>query len=243
MRSFRCHSTYLEVQRQRFLGLVSCPVPQNATETLIRSWAQARFAHDASEYNIRNDRSGREGYETGARWPMRLYRYVGPQEIADRARNAPRGTIITSADDARRWVAGQTTGRLPTGSITATFVVDSVGRLRLADRHSEHVGCAGGEPVRAAGEITLRVAAGAVITEELTNQSTGYCPEPSSWLAVDRALRDAGIVPPAEFATMFVFRRCPRCAQLNIVKDGIYECTVCAAPLPAEWNCDAGEAL
>lgn len=174
---------------------------------------------------------------------MRLYRYVGPQEIAERARNAPPGTIISSVDDARRSVAGQGMGPPRTGSITATFVVDSEGRFRLADRHSEHVACAGGEPVRAAGEIALRVAADAVIIEELTNQSTGYCPDPSSWSAVDRALQDAGIVPPAEFATIFVFRRCPRCAQINIIKDLIYECAVCAAALPTEWNCDPGEAV
>lgn len=38
---------------------------------------------------------------------------------------------------------------------TVTFVIDLDGKLRLADRNSEHVACAGGGPVLAAGEMTF----------------------------------------------------------------------------------------
>lgn len=69
----------------------------------------------------------------------RLYRYVGPEAIARRAAGSPGGAIISSPDDVLRWVidTGQRTGRL-----VATFVIDELGRLRIADRHSEHVACA-----------------------------------------------------------------------------------------------------
>src|SRR5947209_2203795 len=35
---------------------------------------------------------------------MRLYRYIGPKQIADRATSMPAGTLIRSAADVVRWV-------------------------------------------------------------------------------------------------------------------------------------------
>src|SRR5829696_7722405 len=122
---------------------------------------------------------------------MRLYRYVGPREIADRAGAEQRGLPIQSADDIRNWIerTGQT---LSSGQVIATFIVDTMGVLRIADRRSEHVACAGGEPVQSAGEIMFAVAA-AVAVAEVSNQSAGYCPEPESWPAVATALTQAGL--------------------------------------------------
>lgn len=116
----------------------------------------------------------------------------------------------------------------------ATYVVDLEGTLRLAPRRSEHVGCAKGADVLAAGEIRFAERGPAV--EELSNQSTGYCPDVTCFDAVARALRTAGLGAPARFSTEIVFRRCVRCAQINLVKEGWFICVFCEADLPADWN-------
>jgi hypothetical protein len=126
-------------------------------------------------------------------------------------------------------------------TVTATYIVDEDGWLRIADRSSEHVDCAGRRPVLAAGEITFTITPPGVLVSSVTNQSTGYCPEPESWPAVRTALERAGLVAPPSFSPAFVFRRCPRCGSINIIKDRIFECAVCSAPLPAEWNLDGPE--
>jgi hypothetical protein len=143
---------------------------------------------------------------------------------------------IASAEDVRRWV--QDTGQALEGEghVTATFVVAEDGWLWLADRRSEHVVCARGEPVLSAGEITFAIDREAVRVVEVSNQSTGYCPEPESWPAVAAALERAGLVTPAGFSLALLFRRCTRCGARNIVKDGCFECCVCGAELPREWN-------
>jgi hypothetical protein len=98
------------------------------------------------------------------------------------------------------------------------------------------VACAGGTPVLSAGEISFeRGPAGWEVTS-VTNQSTGYCPEPSSWSAVARALDRIGAPHPGRFTSEFVFRRCPQCGERNIVRDGDFTCAICDAELPASWN-------
>ena len=120
----------------------------------------------------------------------------------------------------------------------ATFVVDLAGWLRLAPRRSEHVACAGGEPVLAAGEMSFAQMASGPTVAAISNQSTGYCPEPESWPAVARALTFLGGGAPAGYTTIFIFRRCRACGQINLVKEGWFYCAVCQTPLPAEWNLD-----
>ena len=168
----------------------------------------------------------------------RLYQYVGPKGIAARVRTAPAGFPVNTAGDVLSWIH-QTQPRRGTRSITVTFVVDESGVLRIADRRSEHVACAGGRPVQSAGEITFSVSRGKVGVEWVTNQSTGYCPEPDSWPAVKEALDRAGIETPSGFSQEFQFRRCIRCGSINVVKDGSFVCGVCSAPLPLEWNLDS----
>jgi hypothetical protein len=114
--------------------------------------------------------------------------------------------------------------------------VDEAGNLRLADRHSEHVACAGGQRVRSAGEMTLVMVGEVVRVVDVTNQSTGYCPEPTSWPEVERALEGLGVAHPTSFTTSFDFRRCPACSQINLVKDAMLRCDACDAELPAAWN-------
>ena len=173
---------------------------------------------------------------------MRVYRYIGSKQIADRATSTPAGTPVRSAADVLGWVRNSGQRPRPDGCAVATFVVDTCGLLLLADRHSEHVACAGRQPVQAAGEITLRVADYSVEVVAVSNQSTGYCPEPESWPAVVTALTAAGLNPPAGFDPACVFRLCLRCGSKNLVKDAVFECGVCAAELPAAYNCQTPEA-
>ncbi|ONI72686.1 hypothetical protein ALI144C_42475 [Actinosynnema sp. ALI-1.44] len=119
------------------------------------------------------------------------------------------------------------------GDEAFTFVVGVDGLFRVAPRRSEHVVCAGGEGVLAAGEVTFD-RAGVVV--EISNQSTGYCPDLGSWPAVASALERAGIAHPGGFTHLVVFRRCLRCAEINVVRDGYFACVFCDADLPAEWN-------
>jgi hypothetical protein len=158
-----------------------------------------------------------------------LYEYVGPAAIRARCADGPLGCLVSTPADLLAWVDD--------GEVRAvTFVVDADGNLRIADRHSEHVACAGGGPVRSAGELFLRRAGDSVEVAEASNQSTGYCPEPESWPAVAAALDAAGIGHPGCFTTAILFRRCPGCGERSIVKDAWFVCPLCGADLPAAWN-------
>jgi hypothetical protein len=41
---------------------------------------------------------------------------------------------------------------------------------------------------------------------------------------------------PGQFTTEIVFRRCEKCGERNVVRDGWLVCGVCGAELPARWN-------
>ena len=71
---------------------------------------------------------------------------------------------------------------------------------------------------------------------EVSNQSTGFCPEPESWPAVAAALDGLGIRHPGRFTQEVIFRRCPACGERNVVKDGWFACGACGADLPKDWN-------
>jgi hypothetical protein len=167
---------------------------------------------------------------------IKLYHYVGPAEIKARVASRLAGTRIASAADLLTWI--RTTGQRPgpDGLVSATFVIDSAGDLLLADRCSEHVACAGRGPVRSAGEMFFLVEADRVEVAEASNQSTGFCPEPESWPVVAAALDRIGVPHPGRFTTEVVFRRCAKCGERNVVKDGSFVCGVCGAGLPAGWN-------
>ena len=166
----------------------------------------------------------------------KLYRYVGPAAIQARVVGRPVGTPIRSVPDLLAWVRGTGQCPGPGGLVAATFVIDAQGDLLVADRHSEHVACAGGGPVLSAGELFLAVEGGRVEVAEASNQSTGYCPEPESWPAVATALERAGIPHPGRFTAEVVFRRCEACGERNVVKGGWLVCGVCEADLPERWN-------
>jgi hypothetical protein len=168
----------------------------------------------------------------------RRYPYVGPEDVRSVALGAGAGRPIRSRDDFDLWV------RTVDGRELAepfTFVVDPDGFLRLASRRSEHVACAGGGQVLCAGEIAFEGGPAGWAVNEVTNQSTGYCPDTDSWPAVAAAIERAGLTHPGGFTSAFVFRRCPRCHQHNVVKEFDFVCAVCGSDLPAEWNLDPAQ--
>lgn len=68
--------------------------------------------------------------------------------------------------------------------------------------------CAGGEEVLSACEMSFRQEFGRWAVEEVSNQSTGYCPDVISWSTVAEALDRIGIARPSGFTHEVVFRRC-----------------------------------
>ncbi|MCH8924343.1 MAG: hypothetical protein IIA67_14485 [Planctomycetes bacterium] len=147
--------------------------------------------------------------------------------------SSPPGALICTVDNLSAWLTAQSSGLESDGSLIATFVVDTDGALRLAPRRSEHVACASGGPVLSAGEITFSSDG---MVSDVTNQSTGFCPEPESWQSVADALDRIPVDRPDDFTLCIVFRLCPKCNERNIVKDGWFVCDLCGADLPAEWN-------
>lgn len=162
------------------------------------------------------------------------YAYVGPEEIRN-AVSSP-SAPIRSETDLRQVLAALGIRKVSDEDPIATFVIDLDGFLHLAHRRSEHVVCAGGFDILSAGEMTFAWTADGVMVESVTNQSTGYCPEPQSWPAVALALEYLGIAAPKGFSPEFIFRRCPKCGQINLVKESHFYCAVCEAELPKDWN-------
>ena len=163
---------------------------------------------------------------------LRHYTYVGPEHVRAAAAASPAGTPIGSRDALARWIAAQVV-EAEDAMITATFVVTLDGALLVANRRSEHVACASGQAVLSAGEMRFALDGARVV---VSNQSTGYCPEPASWPAVAEALDRAGIAHGPRFDDEITFRRCVKCGERNLVKDGWFVCAICDATLPETWN-------
>lgn len=166
---------------------------------------------------------------------MRRYAYVGPPGTLAASAGKERGDLVLRAHDVRAWALR--TDQVPNdeGLIRATYTLDAEWALRVADYGCEHVACAGGGPVLAAGVAWFEVAPLSVTVVRIDNHSTGFCPEPACWPALERVLDAAGIGRPAGFTKALVFRRCA-CGQRNVVHDDHFVCAVCDGPLPAEWN-------
>ena len=166
----------------------------------------------------------------------RLYGYVGTEDIRDKCRGQPPGHAVQTPQDVLRWISE--TGQQPddTGLVPATFVLDEARELRIADRHIEHFACAGATRVYSAGEMYFEVEGSNVELVEVTNQSTGYCPEPTSWGELVSVLDSVGIIHPGCFTHEFEFRRCLQCRERNVVKEDWWVCAICGADLPREYN-------
>jgi hypothetical protein len=167
----------------------------------------------------------------------KLYKYVGSEEIKLSVAEFPVGTVIRSIADLKSWINSTYDKKtISSNLVVATFVIDMNGELRLADRRSEHVACAGGQAVLSAGEIFISWDKTGFEVLDITNQSTGYCPEIESWTQVEAALNKISIDHPSKFTTEFTFRRCCYCSQINIIKDDVFICSVCNSKLPDKWN-------
>jgi len=160
---------------------------------------------------------------------MQAFTYVGPEEIRVRSCTAPSGTPILSRPEIVAWLRSQDADE----DGWATYVVNVRGSLVVAPRRSEHVACAGGEAVLAAGEVLFE-SDGTV--SAITNNSTGYCPAETCWSAVSLALDAAQLPRPEAFTFVAVFRCCPHCGERNLVKDDWFVCALCDTELPREWN-------
>ena len=166
----------------------------------------------------------------------RRYQYVGPPEIRQRARRESHCEQVKDSADLVRWGERFLPASRKFNRVTATFIIDLEERLWIADRRSEHVGCADGQDVLAAGEITFERRDRRVSVAEITNQSTGYCPELSTWSVVASVLSRLGIAHPPRYTTAFEFRRCEARGATNLIKDDLFECALCSAELSAIWN-------
>ena len=102
--------------------------------------------------------------------PRRLYPHVGPRNIRHRSVGMPAGEVVASREALAEILGDPHQDVRPDGAVVMTYVIDAFGRLRIANRRSEHVACSGGGPVRAAGELTAT--AGGQVNEG-SNQSTG----------------------------------------------------------------------
>jgi hypothetical protein len=136
----------------------------------------------------------------------RSYRFVGPVKQKAAVRPGSGECRIGSAADFDGWIAERAAAEL---TEPFTFVVGTDGVLRLAPRRSEHVACAGGDMVLSAGEISFMREAARWTVDEVSNQSTGYCPDVTSGSAVAHALDDVELGRPSGFTHEVVFRRCP----------------------------------
>lgn len=160
---------------------------------------------------------------------VRRYGYVGPAELYEQVY----GPDSVELDSPASWLARQDPREL---AEPVTFVVAVDGVLRLGPRRSEHVALARGQEVLAAGEIRFVADGDGWRVAEVTNQSTGYCPDPNSWPAVAAALEREGVPDPGDFTSKIIFRRCPGCDERNIVRDDDFTCALCGSALPPQWN-------
>jgi len=166
----------------------------------------------------------------------RAYTYVGPSEIKERSQRGPDCLQVRDAELLLPWLRAFLPRGRTQGEIPVTFIIDPEQELWIADRRSEHVACADGGDVLAAGEMIFSVTGMRVEVVEITNQSTGYCPEPESWGMVAAVLDHLGIPHPDCFTAEFHFRRCDHCQTITLIKEGVFECAVCNSPLPPDWN-------
>ena len=122
---------------------------------------------------------------------VRAYQYIGSQDIIDNLPEKSARVSVTSAKDVLEWIKNTKQSPEYDSCYVATFIISTDGKLWINDRHSEHVLCANGEDVLSAGEITFGVDKDELEIIAISNQSTGYCPEPDSWDSVAIALKNS----------------------------------------------------
>jgi len=169
--------------------------------------------------------------------PNKSYAYVGSKHILEETNLELGGHKISTVADIRAWIKDRLADMYH-GLITATFIINEAEALVISGRHTEHVMCAQGRNVLSAGEIIFHMEGKEIYISEISNQSTGYCPEPSSWPVVELVLARLGIDNPGYFTHAYDFRYCYACGNINLIKDEAYQCLVCGADLDRDWNFD-----
>lgn len=146
----------------------------------------------------------------------RVYSYIGASDLNDpKLFQTERTLVATGGEFLATLQYWQRQKRYAPAIFT--FIVDTDGLLWIADRQSEHIACARGGDFLSAGEITFETEDDHIIVSGVTNQSTGYCPEPESWPAVATALDGAHLSHLGHFTQEFI-------------------CGVCGKELEQEWN-------
>lgn len=162
---------------------------------------------------------------------FRLYPYVGDARLLTLP--PTERTPVAGPQDLSRWRQSHVSDLDREGYVAATYILDEDSHLWLAHRRTEHVACARGGPVLAAGEIFL-----GDVPEigRITNQSTGYCPSVDCWETLSGYLIALGITCPEGFDPAFEFRKCSQCQQIQLVRDAYFFCQHCDAVLDLSWN-------
>ena len=169
------------------------------------------------------------------------YKYVGPEEIRQRTVGQSDRACIRQHEDLRQWIVRAEPIASRRSYVPATYIVDPQRQLWVADGRSEHVACAAGDDVLAAGELVFAEHRGRFEVIAATNQSTGYCPEPECWSVLEAVLDALQITRPPAFTAAFDFRRCDGCGTTNLIKDSVFECAVCRSALSQKWNFDQSD--
>ncbi|MER6192117.1 hypothetical protein [Streptomyces cyaneofuscatus] len=163
---------------------------------------------------------------------LEIYYYVGPPDIWTDSSEST-GFHVGDIGALEEFFAAREVDELDE---PFTYIVDILGRLTLGPRRSEHIACAGGRPVMAAGEIGFARLEKSIhwSAEYISNQSAGYCPGLNSWPAVARALDSIGISHENHYTNPIVFRKCAHCDGWNVVKEEFFVCSLCDSDLPVD---------
>jgi hypothetical protein len=197
--------------------------------------AQAN-AKSINDFSKECNKNKTQRQSTTMTYPHPLYPYVGPKEIAMYGSSDIVRVHVLSTKDILSWVHATNQQPDASGAILATYIVNEQAEWWLTDRSYEHVACAQGTPVTAAGEVGFWLENGSLDISYVSNQSTGYCPEPSSWSAWKEACLQTDIQPPDNWSVAFQFRRCPACKSIQLIKEEDWFCAICDTALPEQWN-------
>lgn len=167
----------------------------------------------------------------------RLFPYRGPSRLVPASGARPAGVVVETALQFADLADDPSQERLGDGSVAFTYVVDQSNSLRVANRRSEHVVCAGGEPVLAAGELFVTPGRKGSWVVRASNFSNGYMPSEDSFMALKLALERARLPAPKGFDPAIAYRYCGRCMEAVIAETGA--CRVCQAALALKWDLDA----
>ncbi len=176
-----------------------------------------------------------------------VFQFVGHVDAWPKGEPNPYRHRAVCQQQVGEWIARQKFPPQADGTVILTYIIDLHTELWLASRNSEHVACAVGEPVLAAGELTLKLSNDPpcgkpshpgyaqqwrIEVVGVSNHSTGYLPEPDCWPVVAEALDRMDILRPDQWTVALVLRRCPVCQWVNVIKDDHFFCDICQRQLP-----------